>query len=235
MVLCRAPLSLFIASPVDNSANSLTPSISLFHISSPLNSHPDLLRRSSNRGRVVCISDTNGGFVASQSSKKSQLVVSITGATGFIGRRLVQKLIADDHIVRILTRSRRNALLVFPGRRFPEIVIAEEEGWNKCIEGSNAVVNLAGMPISTRWSSEVKKEIKQSRVKVTSKVVDLINKMNSSTRPSVLISATAIGYYGTSETEVFDEKSPSGNDYLAELSACLSLNVLFYATISLGL
>ncbi|XP_020571818.1 epimerase family protein SDR39U1 homolog, chloroplastic isoform X2 [Phalaenopsis equestris] len=41
--------------------------------------------------------------------------------------------------------------------------------------------------------------------------------MNSSTRPSVLISATAIGYYGTSETEVFDEKSPSGNDYLAEV------------------
>ncbi|KAK8950818.1 hypothetical protein KSP39_PZI004449 [Platanthera zijinensis] len=73
------------------------------------------------------------------------------------------------------------------------------------------------MPISTRWSSEVKKEIKQSRVNVTSKVVDLINRTISSTRPSVLISATAIGYYGTSETQVFDETSSSGNDYLAEV------------------
>ncbi|XP_020703592.1 epimerase family protein SDR39U1 homolog, chloroplastic isoform X1 [Dendrobium catenatum] len=191
MVLCRAPLSLFIAPPADNS------------------------RRSFMRGRMVCLSD--GSIEEYQSSKKSQLVVSITGATGFIGRRLVQKLIADDHIVRILTRSRRNAQLVFPDQRFPEIVIAEEEEWSKCIEGSNAVVNLAGMPISTRWSSEVKKEIKQSRIKVTSKVVDLINKLNSSERPSVLISATAIGYYGTSDTQVFDETSPSGNDYLAEV------------------
>ncbi|KAG0497811.1 hypothetical protein HPP92_002502 [Vanilla planifolia] len=147
----------------------------------------------------------------------SQLIVSITGATGFIGRRLVQKLLTDDHTVRILTRSRRNAQLVFPVESFPQILIDEEDDWKRCIEGSNAVVNLAGLPISTRWSSEIKKEIKQSRVKVTSKVVNIINETNSNKRPSVLVSATAIGYYGTSETQVFDETSPSGNDYLAEV------------------
>ncbi|XP_020241978.1 epimerase family protein SDR39U1 homolog, chloroplastic isoform X2 [Asparagus officinalis] len=73
------------------------------------------------------------------------------------------------------------------------------------------------MPISTRWSPEIKKEIKQSRIRVTAKVVDLINKTNVELRPSVLVSATAIGYYGTSETQAFDETSPSGNDYLAEV------------------
>ncbi|XP_073102543.1 epimerase family protein SDR39U1 homolog, chloroplastic isoform X6 [Elaeis guineensis] len=127
----------------------------------------------------------------------TQMVVSVTGATGFIGRRLVQKLLAVEN--------------------FPEIIIAEEEEWKKCIEGSNAVVNLAGMPISTRWSPEIKKEIMQSRINVTSKVVDLINHTNAEVRPSVLVSATAIGYYGTSETQVFDETSPSGNDYLSEV------------------
>nr|GFA36894.1 epimerase family protein SDR39U1 homolog, chloroplastic [Tanacetum cinerariifolium] len=100
---------------------------------------------------------------------------------------------------------------------FPGIVIAEEPQWKDCIQGSTGVVNLAGLPISTRWSPEIKKEIKQSRIKATSKVVDLINKSPSDLRPTVFVSATAVGYYGTSETQLFDEQSPSGNDYLSEV------------------
>ncbi|GMP64018.1 hypothetical protein CsSME_00025472 [Camellia sinensis var. sinensis] len=73
------------------------------------------------------------------------------------------------------------------------------------------------MPISTRWSPEIKKEIKDSRIRVTSKVVDLINGSQDDVRPTVLVSATALGYYGSSETRVFDEQSPSGNDYLSEV------------------
>ncbi|XP_038974751.1 epimerase family protein SDR39U1 homolog, chloroplastic isoform X2 [Phoenix dactylifera] len=164
---------------------------------------------------VVCLCRINSE--STESPKDTQMVVSITGATGFIGRRLVQKLLSDKHKVRVLTRSRTKAQFVFPVENFPEIIIAEEEEWRKCIEGSNAVVNLAGMPISTRWSPEIKKEIKQSRISVTSKVVGLINHTSAEVRPSVLVSATAIGYYGTSETQVFDETSPSGNDYLSEV------------------
>ncbi|KAM0945578.1 putative farnesol dehydrogenase (NAD(+)) [Dioscorea sansibarensis] len=145
------------------------------------------------------------------------MVVSITGATGFIGRRLVQKLLSDNHGVHVLTRSRRNAQLIFPVESFPEVTIAEEREWGNSIQVSDAVVNLAGMPISTRWSPEIKKEIKQSRINVTGKVVHLINQMNADVRPSVLVSATAIGYYGTSENKVFDETSPSGHDYLSEV------------------
>ncbi|KAH9696596.1 Epimerase family protein SDR39U1-like [Citrus sinensis] len=140
----------------------------------------------------------------------SQMTVSVTGATGFI----------DNHQVRVLTRSRSKAELIFPGKKtrfFPGVMIAEEPQWRDCIQGSTAVVNLAGTPIGTRWSSEIKKEIKESRIRVTSKVVDLINESPEGVRPSVLVSATALGYYGTSETEVFDESSPSGNDYLAEV------------------
>ncbi|XP_057966107.1 epimerase family protein SDR39U1 homolog, chloroplastic isoform X5 [Malania oleifera] len=145
------------------------------------------------------------------------MIIAITGATGFIGRRLVQRLYADKHCVRVLTRSRYNAQLIFPAKDFPGIVIAEEPEWKDCIHGSDAVVNLAGVPISTRWSSEIKKEIKESRIRVTSKVVGLINGAQDELRPTVMVSATAVGYYGSSETQVFDEQSPSGNDYLAEV------------------
>nr|XP_048337499.1 epimerase family protein SDR39U1 homolog, chloroplastic isoform X3 [Ziziphus jujuba var. spinosa] len=145
------------------------------------------------------------------------MIISITGATGFVGRRLVQRLSTDNHNVRVLTRSRSKAELIFPVKDFPGIVIAEEPEWKGCIQGSHGVVNLAGMPISTRWSSEIKKEIKQSRIRVTSKIVGLINDTPDTVRPKVLVSATAVGYYGTSETQIFDEQSPSGNDYLAEV------------------
>ncbi|XP_010905654.1 epimerase family protein SDR39U1 homolog, chloroplastic isoform X7 [Elaeis guineensis] len=145
---------------------------------------PSLPVRDFRKRRVVCLS--SGKSESTESPKDTQMVVSVTGATGFIGRRLVQKLLADKHKVRVLTRSITKARFVFPVENFPEIIIAEEEEWKKCIEGSNAVVNLAGMPISTRWSPEIKKEIMQSRINVTSKVVDLINHTNAEVRPSVL-------------------------------------------------
>lgn len=166
------------------------------------------------RNWIVC---ANNDSYSSKIPKESGMSVSITGATGFVGRRLVQKLLEDEHKVNVLTRSRSKAQLIFPVEKYPRITIAEEVEWKGCIERSYAVVNLAGQPISTRWSPEIKKEIKQSRIRVTSKVVDLINATDAKLRPSVLVSATAIGYYGTSETQFFDETCPSGNDYLAEV------------------
>ncbi|XP_039780149.1 epimerase family protein SDR39U1 homolog, chloroplastic-like isoform X2 [Panicum virgatum] len=151
-------------------------------------------------------------------SENPPMTVSITGATGFIGRRLVQKLLSDDHKVFVLTRSATKAASVFPVSTYPGVTIAEQGDWEACVRGSSAVVNLAGMPISTKWSPEIKQEIKRSRVNVTSKVVKYINHAgNADVQPSVFVSATAIGYYGTSEVHSFDESSPSGNDYLAEV------------------
>ncbi|CAM8901586.1 unnamed protein product [Rhodiola kirilowii] len=170
-----------------------------------------------NQQMQVCESKRLRVLVVCKASSPNKLTVSVTGATGFIGQHLVKKLQADDHQVRVLTRTRSKALVIFPAKEYPGVIVAEEKEWKDCIQASNAVVNLAGLPISTRWSSEIKKEIKQSRLRVTSKVVDLINSSPEAVRPSVLVSATAVGYYGTSETQVFDERSPSGNDYLAEV------------------
>ncbi|GLJ36883.1 hypothetical protein SUGI_0745520 [Cryptomeria japonica] len=155
--------------------------------------------------------------VSAQHSMTNETIVSITGATGFIGRRLVQKLLSDNHKIQILTRSKSKAQQIFPANDYPGIVIVEEPEWKEYIQGSNAVVNLAGTPIGTRWSPEIKADIKNSRVSVTSKVVDAINTTNVQNRPSVFISATAVGYYGTSEIKTFDETSSSGYDYLSEV------------------
>ncbi|XP_057456506.1 epimerase family protein SDR39U1 homolog, chloroplastic [Lotus japonicus] len=182
------------------SSHTVCPSL---HLPRPLST------REGRSFRVWCSSD--------QSSMGNQMIISVTGATGFIGRRLVQKLHAENHGVHVLTRSKSKAELIFPVKDFPGIKIAEEPEWKNSIQGSTGVVNLAGLPISTRWSSEIKKEIKQSRIRVTSKVAELINSAPDDIRPKVFVSATAVGYYGTSETQVFDEQSPSGNDYLAEV------------------
>ncbi|MCD7462494.1 hypothetical protein HAX54_048665 [Datura stramonium] len=102
-----------------------------------------------------------------------------------------------SHEMRLLPRMCHITAMVEKAVKvFPEIVIAEEPGWRNCIEGSTAIVNLAGTPISTRWSSEIKKDIKKSRIRVTSKVVELINNSKDDACPNVLTSATAVGYYG---------------------------------------
>ncbi|KAF7143431.1 hypothetical protein RHSIM_Rhsim05G0068100 [Rhododendron simsii] len=148
---------------------------------------------------------------------ENQMTVSITGATGFIGRRLVQRLHADNHRVRVLTRSRSNAQLIFPVREFPGIVIAEEPKWSPEVKTSIVAIEEPMNSGLMSYILQIKKEIKTSRISVTSKVVDMINDSQDEVRPTVLVSATAVGFYGTSETQVFNEQSPSGNDYLAEV------------------
>jgi uncharacterized protein (TIGR01777 family) len=77
-------------------------------------------------------------------------------------------------------------------------------------------VHLAGEPIAeSRWTPKQKQEILTSRQLSTRKIVEAIAKANP--KPSVLVNASAIGYYGTSETATFDETSPSSNDFLAEV------------------
>jgi hypothetical protein len=102
--------------------------------------------------------------------KTDKMIVAITGATGLIGSRLVERLDADGHQVRVLTRSVSKARSVFPELRYPNLEVAEEANWAELIQGATGVVNLAGLPISRRWTPEVKAEIKNSRVGVTAKV-----------------------------------------------------------------
>jgi len=145
--------------------------------------------------------------------------VAIAGATGFVGSRLVEKLQAAGHQLVVLSRDAAKAGRVFPASAYPNLEVvgytpAESGDWQKSIAGCDAVVNLAGVPIAEeRWTEARQQAILDSRKLTTEKLVEAI--VNANPKPSVFVSASAIGYYGTSETAEFDENSPAGNDFLA--------------------
>lgn len=145
--------------------------------------------------------------------------VAIAGATGFVGSRLVEKLQAAGHQVVVLSRDAAKASRVFPASAYPNLEVvaytpAESGDWQKSIAGCDGVVNLAGVPIAEeRWTEARQQAILDSRRLTTAKLVEAI--VNANPRPSVFVSASAIGYYGTSETAEFDETSLAGNDFLA--------------------
>ncbi|ARV61966.1 TIGR01777 family protein [Nostocales cyanobacterium HT-58-2] len=147
--------------------------------------------------------------------------VAIAGATGFVGSRLVERLHEEGMRLVVLTRNTAYAQKVFPPTAFPNVEIVAytptaSGAWQSSISGCDGVVNLAGEPIGEgRWTPERKQEILNSRKLVTQNIVEAI--VNAHPKPSVLVNASAIGYYGTSETATFDETNPPGHDFLAQV------------------
>jgi uncharacterized protein (TIGR01777 family) len=139
--------------------------------------------------------------------------ILITGASGLIGTAL-QKSFAE-----------KGYEVLLAGRRFinkPDHVVWDpEKGFGveglKKIEGIDAIIHMAGEPISAwRWTEEKKKAIRDSRVIGTRTIIDDIAKLK--TRPKVLISASGIGYYGDREDEILNERSGIGDTFLAEVA-----------------
>jgi uncharacterized protein len=147
--------------------------------------------------------------------------VAVTGATGFVGSGLVQRLHQEGHRILVLSRNTTFAQKVFPAEAFPNVEIVAytptvSGSWQKAIALCDSVVHLAGEPIGEgRWTPERKQEILNSRKLGTQKIVEAI--VNANPKPTVLVNASAIGYYGTSETASFDETSLSGKDFLAQV------------------
>jgi uncharacterized protein len=147
--------------------------------------------------------------------------VAVTGATGFVGTRLVQCLQAAGHQIKVLSRNVDHARKVFPNEAFPNLAIVAYQPlvsgtWQAEISGCEGVINLAGEPISERWTPERKKMILDSRQVGTEKIVEAIRLAEN--KPSVLVNASALGYYGTSETAEFYETSePIAQDFLAQV------------------
>jgi uncharacterized protein len=147
--------------------------------------------------------------------------IAIAGATGFVGSRLVERVQQAGHQVLVLTRNPAKAQRTFPSAAFPNLEIVaytptESGDWQQALSGCDGVVNLAGAPIADeRWTPERKQEILNSRKLGTRKIVEAIAVANP--KPSVLVNASAVGYYGSSETASFEETSASGNDFLAQV------------------
>jgi uncharacterized protein len=135
--------------------------------------------------------------------------ILVTGGTGFLGGPLVEALRADGHDVVVLTRR--------PARGPGEVQWAPAAGfdvWARAFEGAGAVINLAGEPIAEgRWTTTRKRAILASRLEATSAVAAALRAAGAS--GAVLLSGSAIGYYGTPGDQPLDESSPSGTDFLA--------------------
>ncbi|MCG9893630.1 MAG: TIGR01777 family oxidoreductase [Thermosynechococcaceae cyanobacterium MS004] len=141
--------------------------------------------------------------------------VAVTGGTGFIGSRLVERLQAEGHQVLLLTRNPAQAQSKFPQAEVVEYSPKVSGAWQQSISGCDGVINLAGEPLATRWSDSIKQEVLESRTLGTQKIVEAIAQANS--KPAVLVNASAVGYYGTSETTTFEETSAPGTDFLAQV------------------
>ena len=114
------------------------------------------------------------------------MTIAITGASGFIGRRLMEKLGAEARAVSL-------------------------RGNLDSLAGADAVVHLAGEPVSQRWTKDVREKIRSSRVDGTRRLVDAMR----SNPPKVLVSASAVGYYGSRGDELLTESSPPAEGFLA--------------------
>lgn len=135
--------------------------------------------------------------------------ILVSGSHGLVGKALVRSLTEDGHEVVRLVRGERA-----PGAL--EVEWQPDEGRIDVehLEGVHAVVHLAGESIaSSRWTSDKKRTIRDSRVKGTTLLSDAIARLSSP--PSVFLSASAIGYYGNRGDELLTEKSAPGKDFLA--------------------
>jgi len=139
------------------------------------------------------------------------MIIAVTGSTGLVGSALVSALETHEHLVRRLVRC--------------EVTDAEREiRWNPDtgeidaaeLNGVDAVVHLAGENIAGhRWSEDVKRRLLESRTKGTRLLAETLAGLTM--KPNVLVSASAIGYYGNRGDEEVDELAPSGNGFLAEV------------------
>lgn len=140
--------------------------------------------------------------------------ISITGGTGLVGSRLCDFLIDKGHSVGILTRSpEKYTDDASKSRRYVSYSALEGE-----IRRSDAVVNLAGENLfDQRWSDAVKQRLMRSRIETTRAVVKAIADAPEAHRPAVLVSASAVGYYGSQGDTALDESHPPGDDFLAKI------------------
>jgi uncharacterized protein (TIGR01777 family) len=122
------------------------------------------------------------------------MIVALTGASGFIGREVSRSLTAAGHMVRPV--SLRGAVA-------PE-----------ALAGANAVVNLAGEPVAQRWTPAARDKILRSRVEGTRALVAAMRAQP----PQVLISASAVGYYGSRDDEILTESAPPADDFLGRVA-----------------
>ncbi|MCF2971750.1 TIGR01777 family oxidoreductase [Synechococcus sp. Nb3U1] len=144
--------------------------------------------------------------------------IAITGGSGFVGRRLVARLLERGDQVLVLTRNlvpARRTLGDPANLKLLQYDPYQPETWATALEGYEGIVNLAGEPLAaSRWTEAKKKEIRRSRVETTQALVQAIASLTQ--KPQVMVSSSAVGYYGSHpEADPLPETAPPAQDFLA--------------------
>ncbi|MFS0674637.1 TIGR01777 family oxidoreductase [Ornithinibacillus sp. 179-J 7C1 HS] len=133
----------------------------------------------------------------------------ITGGTGFVGKKLIQKLTSLNLNCYILTRTPEK----YSNTELTTYITFEEAFEMPRIDG---VINLAGESLFGYWTKKKKEMIKTSRIETTQKLINLMKQMDH--KPEVFISGSAVGYYGISDEKIFTEETKKpGEDFLADV------------------
>src|SRR5688572_27599613 len=140
----------------------------------------------------------------------------IAGGTGFLGRALARALVSAGHEVVSLTRGAPRGLSS-GGRTVQWTPDCRAGAWASDVDGATALVNLAGESIAARrWSAAQKRRIHESRVLATRSLVAAIHQ--AARPPQVLVSGSAVGYYGPRGDEVVNEANAPGTDFLSRVA-----------------
>lgn len=156
-------------------------------------------------------------------SRDGAMRIVIAGGTGFLGAPLAEMYAEDGNAVHVLTRSLADGETRHdPGTGVPGITRVgwKADGnvgpWAATIEGADAIINLSGESLAgARWNPQTKARLRDSRVLATRSLAAAITAATAP--PSVLISGSAVGYYGHTENQPLTERDPAGNDFLARL------------------
>jgi uncharacterized protein (TIGR01777 family) len=142
--------------------------------------------------------------------------ILMTGGTGFVGTQLTSRFVQDGHEITILTRSPKGSDGRARGISYVQGDPAQKGPWQEAIKDHDAIINLAGASIFSKWTEKHKKAIRESRIHTTQNIVEGIP-----SRPEkrvTLFSTSAVGYYGFCGDEELTEASPPGNDFLARIA-----------------
>jgi uncharacterized protein (TIGR01777 family) len=143
--------------------------------------------------------------------------VFITGGTGFVGKALTERLLEEGYEVTVLTRKHTGKKLLDGGLSFIEGDPLERGEWQKSLNDYDVIINLAGFGIFRRWNKKNKRAILESRIFTTKNLVQGLT--GNSNRETLIISTSAVGYYGYHGDEILAEEDLPGSDFLAKVSA----------------